>query len=334
MTKRWIILLGCILVGGAAAFWLLGGAEQRLEDVHKVGILVPLQHRAMEEMVAGLRQELERTAGSGTVELDVQNAHSDPHIQRAILGRFAHGGAHVVVAIGTTAAQAAVRLLATHGRGQRSIPVVALDVADSFAPKDSAVTGTREADASATFAFARRLFPQVNTITLVHSLDPKSHAQAQRLLQQAHVEKVNLQLVVVQQPTDLYTVGGLVNSKSQLVLILKDHLVASGIAPLVQLAQQRRIPLVTCDDGTVRSGAAFALGVAERHIGMAGAHLVQRILAGQSAGELPMQALEKRVLFVNKVSAQKQGVDLQHLEQTARDLGYPVQFVSQKKSSP
>ncbi|MEM7494687.1 MAG: ABC transporter substrate binding protein [Myxococcota bacterium] len=335
MTTRLAISVGCVLAGIAAVFWLIDRGEQRAEGTDHVGVLVPLQHRAMDEMVAGLREELERTAGNRRVRLDVQNAHGDPHIQRAILGRFAHGGADAVVAIGTAAAQASVQLLITDRMGQRPTPVVALDVADSFAPSDNhPVTGTYEADATSTWTFARRLFPQVDTITLVHSLDPKSHAQATRLARQARVDKVNLQLLVAQQPTDLYTVGGLVNSESGLVLILKDHLVASGVGPLVQLAQQRRIPLVTCDDGTVRGGAAFALGTAERDIGVAGAHLVQRILAGQSARDLPMQPLQKRVLFVNKAAAQQQGVQPRRLEQTARDLGYPIQFVSQTAGSP
>ena len=46
-----------------------------------------------------------------------------------------------------------------------------------------------------------------------------------------------------------------------------------------------------------------------------------------------MLPLQKRVLFVNKAAAQQQGVRLQRLEQTARDLGYPIQFVSQTESS-
>ena len=63
---------------------------------------------------------------------------------------------------------------------------------------------------------------------------------------------------------------------------------ASGIATLVKTANDRHIPLITSDQGTIEKGASFALGVTEQSIGQAGAKLAIRILNGEKPCDLPI----------------------------------------------
>ena len=139
MIQRLAITIGCMLASIAAIFFLMSPGERPQNTSYRVGVLVPLQHQAMDNITAGLRMELPDAINGRPVRLDIQNAQGDPHIQRAVLHRFAHSGTDTVVAIGTAAAQTAVRLLVTDRVGQHPIPVVALDclLYTSPSPRDA-----------------------------------------------------------------------------------------------------------------------------------------------------------------------------------------------------
>ena len=64
------------------------------------------------------------------------------------------------------------------------------------------------------------------------------------------------------------------------------------------IAESRKIPLVSSDEGSVKGGAAFALGVSERKIGEAGGKLVAEILSGTPVADLPYAILTSTYHFL------------------------------------
>lgn len=86
---------------------------------------------------------------------------------------------------------------------------------------------------------------------------------------------------MVSQLSDLYTISNNINPKSKAIFILKDEMIVSGINTLVQQAEERRIPVIASDDGSVSKGAAFALGVSEYQTGVDAAKVALQILNGK-----------------------------------------------------
>lgn len=336
MNRRVIgIGLLAVLLGSASFFGFINNREAAT-DQPRVAVLVPLEHEAMQQMVAGFRQQLQAEL-SGNVQIDVKNAQGDVGIQRALLAQFAQSNYDVVAVIGTTASLMAVQLFAStfaSAANSSSTPIVALDVTANLAQQRGNFTGTLEADVQATLHYMHRAFAQVHMLSLVYTAEDKSYQQAKQFVQQAKALGLVVQELMVQQPADLYTVGGLVDKHSQMIVVLKDHMVASGIAPLLQRANQQRIPLMAADDGTVRSGAALAVAVAEADIGKQGARLTAEILHGRKAADIAMRPLQQQTLFVNKAAAAQQRVDVAQAVQTAKQMGYRVQYVSDLGKQP
>ena len=91
-------------------------------------------------------------------------------------------------------------------------------------------------------------------------------------------------------------------------LILKDHLIVSGINLLTQEAQKRSIPIIASDEGSVINGATIAIGVREKDIGIESAKIAREILQGTNPGDIPQKTMDSLVLFVNEKSMSKQAV--------------------------
>ena len=111
---------------------------------------------------------------------------------------------------------------------------------------------------------------------------------------------------------------------SQAIFILKDHLIVNGIATIVQQAEKKHMAVISSDDGSVQGGAAFALGVRERQIGIKSADVTAAFLNGKPLKDIPITRLTHYNVFVNPLQAKAQGVDIKQLQAAAKKEGYGV----------
>ncbi len=79
---------------------------------------------------------------------------------------------------------------------------------------------------------------------------------------------ISLHTVMRQNLNDMPTAVKNAPENTQSFVILKDHLVVSGINILKQEAFKRRIPIIASYEGSVISGATIAVGVQEKQIGV------------------------------------------------------------------
>ena len=129
---------------------------------------------------------------------------------------------------------------------------------------------------------------------------------------------------MVQNVADLYTVSSRIESDAQAIFILKDNLVASGISTLVQQANERKIPLITSDEGSNKNGGAFAIGVIEADIGRQGAKMAAELLMQGSVNGDRIQNLRRILVFINKEACKSQGVDVNNVVNAAALLKLEV----------
>lgn len=287
-----------------------------------IGIIVPLEHPAMNEIVAGFKEELAKNYHQ-PVQVVVKNAQHDANLLHSILMSMRDQNVDVVVPIATGTSQMALSLI-------KNQPVVALaaQVNDAERKKNSACNigvVDDDLDDKQILRFVHTVYPNIHDITLVHSADDKVFPEIKEVIAEGKVLGITVHELMVQSLPELYSASQAIPQQTQAIFILKDSLIVSGINSLIKVAQARKIPLITSDDGSVSAGAAFALGVHEKQIGEEGAKLAIAALEGKNLCAMPIVKLKDLTVFANPKAIQAQGQSLSVITDAAKKFNYHVE---------
>ncbi len=309
--KKIVCLLSCLLV--APTF-----AET------KVGIIVPLEHEAMTEIVNGFKTTLQQKYGK-PITFKVANAQNDQNLQHSIIQEMKDGHYDLIVPIATQTSEMTIGMI-------KDKPIVALaaDINDQqrqkLTPCNVAVVDD-EISPEQILSFVYKTSPNLKHLVLIHSATEKLIPEVTTAEKAAKLLGIDLKSITIQNLMDLQNVSRNLPANMQGIFILKDNLVASGIAQLAQIAQRKHVPLITSDEGSVEKGADFSLGVREAVIGEDGAELALQILNGKNACSLPITKMHRLYVFVNeKVMADNKKL-LEAIIENANAMDYPVQYV-------
>ena len=281
-----------------------------------VGIILPLQHQALTDIAAGYQDKL-RAHYPGEITFLVENALGDLNIQRAIIDKMKTSNVDIVVPIATQTTQMTAKhitdrpiiSLAANYTEQERMTRPALNltgVADEF-PADTALSLIKEA------------YPGAKNITLILSASDRMVKQAAELEEKAKSQGLTVTPLMIQALPDLYAIGQSLPQATDLVFILKDNLVASGITVLTQLCAKAGLPLLTSDEGTVKAAAPVGLGISEYAVGEKGADLTLAVLKGTPIRDLKVQSFTTPTLYVRDIKNPCVGA--------AKKLGLPVHVI-------
>ena len=96
---------------------------------------------------------------------------------------------------------------------------------------------------------------------------------------------------------------------ADLIMILKDNTIVSGIDTIIKLCQNYHVPLLASDLNSGEKGAVLAYGIHEFDSGAQGALQAKLILEqGKQPDQVPVVAVEKMVMKINRKQAQLQGL--------------------------
>ncbi len=289
-----------------------------------IGIVAPVQIPAIDQIIAGFEGELNHLYNSKNTRVVyvVQNAQGDMNIMRSIFLQFKNQKVDIVVPIGTSANQMALSII-------KDQPIVTLaaqftEADRAKSPKKNVTNISDEVAVSKQLAFIHQAMPNLKQLTLIYSPDDRIYAQVQQAQAAAKQYGITIQKLQIQQLSDLYTMSKRIDTNSQAIFILKDEMVVSGVPTLVKAAESRHIPLIASDDGSVSSGAAFAVGVSERQIGSDGASLALQVLNGTPARNVPIKMMTNYNVFINTKAAAAQNVNLNGVTSAASVFNYLV----------
>jgi putative ABC transport system substrate-binding protein len=286
-----------------------------------VGIIAPIELPAMTEITAGFTSTLNKLY-PGKIHYIIENAQGDINIQRSILQQFKAEHVNIVVPIGTSATQMAISMM-------KDQPVVALaaEIKDEDRAKMHNQNMTNILDEiviQKQIAFIHDALPSLNHMTIIYSPDDRIYSEIQQASAAAAVYKITLQKMMMQQLPDLYAISKHIDNNSQAIFILKDEMIVSGISTLLQQAKNKGIPVIASDDGSVQKGAAFAVGVSERQIGIGGAALAVQVLEGKPAKDIPVKLMDQYSVFVNKQAMKQQHVSFAAVKKAAEKFNYII----------
>ena len=313
------IILSCLLG--------LTACHQEKSSAIKIGIVVPLEHTAMKEIVSGFSETLTKLYHH-PVTIKVANAQSDSNLQRAIIEQMHDENDTIIVPIGTGATEMTLAMarnqpvvslaaeMSEQDRQQRHPCNVAI-VHDEISPKQI-------------IAFIHAAYPEIKSIALIHSTADKVFPEVKETIAAGKQYGMTITPVMAATLPDLTSAAQSLPQQTQAIFILKDNLIVSGISTLAKIANERHIPLITSDQGSVQDGAGFALGVHEREIGVEGAKLAAAILSGKSACTLPIAEMKTLTVFINKTALKQETQNELTVSDAAKKMGYATEITDKK----
>lgn len=286
-----------------------------------VGIVVPLEHPAMNDIVQGFKAELKRQYPHA-VNVVVKNAQHDLTMQRMIISQMNGNDTTIIEPIGVDAFE-----MALANAKKKLVLGIAAEMTDQQRLAIKPVHATSvldEVNPDLQLAFAKQLLPDLTVITLVHSADDKTLQEVKSVKQVAASLNIHVQDLTVATAPDMMTVSQHLDKRSQAVFVLKDSFIVSQMPALVKQVSARKIPVIASDDGSVELGAAIAIGVKESDIGVAAADMTAAILNGRPIAEFPVKTLTDYRVFVNTDTLSAQGLTLKGVQSVAASYYYPV----------
>lgn len=297
------------------------------EKTKTVGVVMPIEHNAMNEIVAGLK--LSYTQANGPhVKFKIANAQGDLNLERAILQKMKNDHTDVIVTIGTDATQMAMAI-----NKQQPIIGLAADYSETERKQSkfcNLALVHDEITSEMLLNFIHTTYPDIKQLVLVHSASDKVFPEVQDTILTGKKFGITIKPLMIQQTNDLYSVAHTIPSNTQGIFVLKDSIIVNGITVLASIAEKRHIPLITSDQGSVEGGAGVALGVHESDIGKQGAELLTPILNGKAACSLPIVEMTALTVFVNQSALQKENQSIENIKMTANKFNYPIEFVTTK----
>lgn len=310
-------------------FLLCSCSEKSSEkNVTTIGIIIPIEHEALNEIIFGFESKLKELYKK-PLEFKVANAENDQNLMHSLIQQMQDRNINLVVPIATTTLQMTLSIIKTK-------PVIGLAAMYTDAqrkvrqPCNVAIVND-ELGIEQQIIFLHALYPNLRKIALIHSTNDKIFSEVKETKNVVQKYNLGLQDLMIQNLQELYSAANSLANDVDVIFILKDSMIVSGIETLIKVAKERKIPLITSDDASVKKGALLALGIHEREIGEAGAKLAAEILAGKKACDLPISKLTRPTVFVNAKYADyyDQSKIIPQVESTAKKFGYSVENESE-----
>ena len=275
MLKRKSFSLATLGLAGALLLSACGNAESDEagssdEKSYKVGISQFVTHPSLDSATEGFKKALEEEGL--TVEYDEQNANGDQTTVQTIAANLAGDNADLIFANATPSALAALN-------ATKDIPIVFTSVTDpvvaqlvqSMEEPGGNVTGTADMHPDAipnTVKFIHENFPDATIGTVYSAGEPNSVVQveimreaAKELGMNAPVESTVATSAEVKQATESLV------GKADVIFIVTDNTVVSALESVVQVANEKDIPLFVGELDSVDRGGFAAYGFSYEDIG-------------------------------------------------------------------
>lgn len=309
--RRIIALLACALLSTPAL------AQEK--KMFTIGVTKIATHAALDADEKGFEAGLASVGFKDGVNVRYlrMNAEGDLAKAQAIAKQFVDEKVTLIHSIATPTTQAVVKL-------HKTIPVVFSSITDpvsaGIVPKDSAPgkkTGTNLTGVSDQWPVAlqmeiyAKMLPNAKRWgTIYNPAEPNSviHIKGMR----AAAKKLGLTLVEVHVDNSK-AVGQAAASlvgKIDAMTITSDNTAVADLTSIVQLCNEKKIPLFAGDVDSVAAGAVAAYGLDYYLVGYSAGKKAGLILKGSKPGDIAWGPVEKFSLVINQKAAALQGVTL------------------------
>ncbi len=318
--KAYLLIITAVVI--AVIGWkkyLSPQTRSALDDgMYVIGIIQVVEHPALDQTRAGIMDILKEHGyvSAPNARIYYESAQGNPALATQIVQKFIGLKADVIVAIGTTVAQAAKQ--ATQGN---NIPVVFASVTDPMQAKlvDSLekpgknVTGVSNfISISKQFTFFKRLIPHLKQLGAVYNPgEANSVSMINKMNEVSDVFDITIHTTAATKTSDVMTAAQNLLQKAQVIFINNDNTALSAIDVIVKVATEHNIPVFTSDVGCLEKGALAALGPDQYELGKQAGRMTHRILLDELPSSIPVEMPKKIYAKMNATVAEKLGIAYQ-----------------------
>ncbi|MGO2847598.1 MAG: ABC transporter substrate-binding protein [Microbacterium gubbeenense] len=281
------------------------------DETMKIGVLQFVQHPALDAATEGFKEALD-DAGVD-VEYDDQNAQGEVPNTNTIATTFASDDLDLVFTVATPAAQAATQaILDTPVLFTAVTDAEAAGLVDSNDAPGANVTGTSDLNPVADqLALLAEIAPDAKTVGVVYSSgEVNSEVQVDLAKEAAADLGLTIKEATVSNSSEVQQATQSLGDVDA-IYVPTDNTVVSGIAALIQVAEQKQIPVVSGDSGPVDGGAIATIGIDYTKLGHQTGEMAAKILQdGADPAEMAVETSNDVELIINPAGAERMGVEL------------------------
>lgn len=248
------------------------------------------------------------------VTYDYQNAEGDQSVAVQIIKKFVTEDVSLIFALGTAAAQAAVK-------ETKTIPVVfgaitdpvESKLAESLSKPGGNKTGTSDRwPYERQVALIKKLVPTAKKVGIVLNPGESNTVASMQHIRPA-LAKEGLEGIEapVSNTAEVLTAASTLVGRCDALLVPADNTVIAAMASMVKVANENRIPLFVGDIRSVETGALATYGNDYYSIGKKSAEIAVKVLRENvQPGSIPVGLGTDVDLVINLKAAEKQGVSV------------------------
>lgn len=286
---------------------------RREQEVPTVAILNLLSYPILDQSIEGIKTGLaEAGYGEGQIRILEANANGETDKLPALVQEMLAARPDVIVPVSTPVAQEVFRLAPPSQQIVFSTVTSPEKIwGDSVRTVPANITGVSDVvnyDANIDLIF--KLYPNAKTIGMPYNPgEANSVVGVDRVRQLASERGFTLRLVPVTSSDQVADAARAMVGVVDVVYVGSDNTVASGIAGLLSVAQEHRLPVVASDAGSVFEGAPVAVSVDYRALGRRAGHLIAEVLKSRRpAGTFPPVRIVGNQFVANPQAIQRLGM--------------------------
>lgn len=275
-----------------------------------IAIIQTMEHPALDQTRLGIIETLAQNnlEKDKDITLLFESAQGNPALALQIIQKFIGMKADIIIAIATTAAQAALQ-----GTKDHKIPVLFVSVTDPVGSKillsptqpEGHVTGvTNYVDVKKQMETFKKITP-IRELGVVYN---PGEANSVSILESMQKVAGELHLKIVAAPamktSDVVTAAQSLVGKVQAIFINNDNTALAAFDSVVRVGKGSNIPVFVSDTDIVQKGALAALGADQYALGAQVADMLIRVRSGVSISQIPMETPKSVQLKLNMDVAQ------------------------------
>lgn len=305
-----LVLSAC---GGSTPEATDGATGAASEGPVTIGIGQYVSHPSLDAVVTGFKKGMADAGyeGDDKVMYDFANAQADQANNTAMIGKFAADkDMDLVLAIATPTAQAAAQAIT-------GIPVLFSAVTDPVAAKlvesleapGGNVTGTSDKNpVKEQLELLKKIKPEAKTVGIVYSSgEVNSSVQVEWAKEAAGELGLTIEEKAISASSEVQQAADSLNVDA--FYVPTDNAVVSALEGLLQVAQDKKVPVISADGESVKRGATATYGLNYEKLGEQTAAMAVKLLKGEAeAATMPVETITQAELYINTAAAEKIGM--------------------------
>jgi len=315
--KKMIILSLAGILGALILYFTLPYMRKPESPVGqlRIAIFTPTTHPALEEIEQGFTYTLQQL-NTKSYAFTTFNANGNKTLLRAQAEELVSGNYDLIFTIGAGCSQTVAELLHKKGITTPHVfcAVDSREFAQSLQDSNKSTTGVYvKVDYKPEMDMLHKLKPDTKNIVLVY--DPLHGTGLEKYKKEIeeYIKKygITLHAVEVYQANEIQQKIAALIPTMDVVLVLTDNTVVSGIDAIIVLCNRYGVTLLASDLPSGKKGAALAYGITEYESGSSAAHIADTILVqGKNPHEIPIRAITNFRVEINRDTMKLQNVQL------------------------